>query len=142
MSYDIHYASGANAEDTGLPPQLLAGDTPAVATQDFAITVAGAAIPQFSPLARTAGALVPWTAGTEIAAITAFDLPIGTLRKALYVAGMFNIDAINWPDGTTEAQIEAGSTGMLRFRKLLYSDARTGNESTTPGPGEEAGPAA
>lgn len=139
MEYDIHYASGANAEDTGLPPQLMAGDTPAVVTQDFAITVSTNPIAQFAPLKWDGGNLVPWTAGSEIAAITAFGLPVGTLRKAVYTAGMFNIDAINWPSGTTEAQVQAAQSGMLRFRKLLHSDKRTGNESAYVGPGNEAG---
>ncbi len=139
MEYDIHYAQGANVEDTGLPPQLLAGDTPAVSTQDFLIVVATNPIGQFAPLKWDSGNLVPWTAGAEIAAITAFALPVGTQRKVVYVAGMFNIDAINWPTGTTEAQVQAAQSGMLRFRKLLHSDKRTGNESTYVGPGNEAG---
>jgi len=141
MTYDIHYASGANAEDTGLPPQLIAGDTPALATQDFLIVVSTNPIKQFTPLKNNSGALVPWTAGSEVAAIAAFDLPVGTARKAVYVAGMFNIDAINWPTGTTEAQVEAAQItgGMIRFRKLLHSDKRTGNESQYVGPGNEAG---
>ena len=47
MAYNIHYASGANQEDTGLPPQLMAGDTPAVVTQDFPFDLA-TAIGQFT----------------------------------------------------------------------------------------------
>lgn len=137
--YDIHYASGANAEDASLPPQLMAGDTPAVVTQDFAITVSGTAIPQYTPLKLSSGNYVPWTAGSEVAAIAPFDLPVGTYRKCLYVAGMFNIDALKWPSGTTEVQADAGQTGMIRYRKLLHSDKRTGDESALVGPGNEAG---
>ena len=66
-------------------------------------------------------------------------MPVGTYRKVLYDAGMFNIDALNWPAGTTEVQAEAGLTGMIRARKLLYSGQRTGNESAYVGPGNEAG---
>ena len=139
MAYNIHYASGANAEDTGLPPQLMAGDTPAVVTQDFAITVSSAPIKQFTPLKIDGGNYVPWTSGSEVAAIAPFDLPVGSYRKALYTAGMFNIDALNWPAGTTEAQADAAQTGMVRYRKLLHSDKRTGNESENVGPGNEAG---
>jgi len=138
--FDIHYAEGPNGEDTGLPPQLMAGDTPAVVTQDYKITVSGSTIKQFTPLKRDNGAgFVPWTAGSSVDAIAAFDLPVGTYRKCLYTAGMFNIDAINWPEGTTEAQAELAQTGMIRYRKLLYSDQRTGNESAYVGPGNEAG---
>lgn len=135
--YGIGYAEFS--EDPGVaPPQLMAGDTPAVVTQDFAITVAGATILQFTPLQRDEdGAFEPWAAGGEIAAIAAFDLPVGTLRKAVYTEGMFNIDAIRWPTGTTEAEVEVAQTGNLRFRKLLYSDQRTGNEGA---PGTPAGP--
>lgn len=139
MEYNIHYASGANAEDTGLPPQLMAGDTPAVATQDLSILVSGTPLPQFSPLKRDGANLVLWTAGSELAGVSAFELPVGTVRKAVYVAGMFNTDAIAWPAGTTEAQADTAQTGMVRHRKLLYSDKRTGNESAYVGPGNEAG---
>jgi len=140
MGNEIHIASGANAEDTGLPPQLFAGDTPQVVTEDFLITVSTNVIPQYTPLKVDGSAgFVPWTAGSEVAAIAPYELAVGTYRKALYVAGMFNIDAILWPDNTTEAQVQAAQTGMLRFRKLLHSDKRTGNESQYVGPGNEAG---
>lgn len=139
MSTDIHIASGANAEDFSLPPQLYAGDTPAVVTQDFSITVSGTAIPKHTPLKRDGGNHVPWTAGSEVAAVAACDLPVGTYRKVLYTAAMFNIDALKWPAGTTEAQADAAQTGMIRYRKLLHSDKRTGNESQYVGPGNEAG---
>lgn len=138
MQYNIHYAESV-AQDGANPPQLFAGDTPAVVTQDFEFTVADAAWPQFTPLARGEdGGFEPWAAGAEIAAITAFEIPVGTVRKAVYTEGMFNIDAINWPEGTTEEEVEAAQTGNLRFRKLLYSDKRTGNEGD---PGTPAGPA-
>ena len=139
-SNNIHIASGAGQEDTGLPPQLFAGDTPAVVTQDFKIVVSTNPISQYAPLKRddTAGFL-PWTAGTEIAAVAAYDIPVGTSRAALYVAGMFNIDAIKWPDDTTEVSVEKAQTTMMRFRKLLWSDKRNGEESPYVGPGNEAG---
>lgn len=139
MSDNIHIASGANVEDTALPPQFVAGDTPALVTSDVKLTVSGSAIPKYTPLKIDSGNYVPWTAGAEVAAIAPFDLPVGTLRKALIFAGMFNIDAIKWPAGTTTAQAEAAQTGMIRYRKLLYSDKRTGDESAYVGPGNEAG---
>lgn len=139
--YNIHYAQGANAEDTGLPPQFVAGDTPALVTQDFQLIVA-ALIPQYTPLTRDAtNGFVPWAAGDTLDAIAPFDLPAGTYRKVLITAVMANTDAIKWPAGTTEAEAEAAQTGMIRHRKLLYSDQRTGNESPEVGPGNEAGQA-
>ena len=136
-TYDTHYAE---LEKVAVANQdsIFAAESPAPATIDVAITVAGAAIPQFVPLQiDETGAYTPWTAGNEIAGITAFALPVGTQRKAIYVAGCFNLDAIRWPNTTTEAQVQAASTGMLIFRKLLWSDKRTGNE---PAPGTPAGP--
>lgn len=138
MAYDIHYASGANAEDTGLPPQLMAGDTPAVSTQDFAFSL-GEAIGQFVPLTRDGDSFAPWAAGDSVDALSAYPIPVGDSRAAVYTEGMFNIDAINWPDGTTEVEAMTAMTGNLKYRKLLYSDKRTGNESDEVGPGNEAG---
>lgn len=123
------YAEGG-AEDFPLPPQLFAGDTPAVVTSDELMTSA-AAWPQYTPLQRDAStkAWELWEAGNELAGITAYDIPIATnKRSAVYLAGMFNIDALMWPSGTTEAQAQAACTGTIRCRKLLYSDKRTGNE--------------
>ena len=137
-TYDTHYAE---LEKVAVANQdsIFAAESPAPATIDVAITVATNPIPQFVPLQRngTTGAYEPWAAGNEIAGITAFALPVGTQRKAIYVAGCFNLDAIRWPDGTTEAQVQAAARGMLIFRKLLWSDKRTGNE---PAPGTPAGP--
>lgn len=140
MEYDIHYASGANSETTSLPPQLIAGDTPAVATSDHRVVRAGTPIGQFVPLTRDAtNGFVPWSVGETVDAVSAYAIPVGTTRVALYDAAMFNIDALNWPANTTEAQAQAGLTGMIRARKLLYSKQRTGNESAYVGPGNEAG---
>lgn len=137
-NYSVHYAQGANVEDTGLPPALVAGDTPALVTQDFVLNVS-ALIPQYTPLMSSGNNFVPWTAGNEVAAIAPFDLEPGVYRKALITAVMANVDAIKWPAGTTEVQADAAQTGMIRYRKLLHSDKRTGNESVYVGPGNEAG---
>lgn len=137
MRYDINYAD-SDWGDSPLPPQLFAGDTPAVVTRDVAITNA-ALWPQFRVLQRNSStqAWELWVAGNEVAGVTAFDIPVGTnVRKAIYLAGMFNIDYLVWPDGTTEAQAEAGLRGMIQARKPLYSDKRTGNEQL----GVPAGP--
>lgn len=138
-TYDIHYAE----RETGTAPNqdsLFAGDAPAPATVDIAITVATNPILQFAPLQQDSTTLAyePWEAGNPIAAISAFALPVGAQRKAVYVAGCFNIDAIRWPASTTEAQVQAASSRMLVFRKLLWSGQRTGTE---PAPGTPAGPA-
>lgn len=136
-------ASGPAPVDIGLPPQLYAGDTPPLSTQDFSITVTGAPIPQYTPLQRSAaGVITPWAAGAAVFAVAMYPIPVGTSRAALATEAMFNIDALAWPAGTTEAQAMAGMSGNVKYRKLLYSDKRTGGEPTTAGPGSEAGPSA
>ena len=138
LNYDTHYAEIDRADSPAVDG-LFAGDTPSPSTIDVAITVSGAALQQFVPLQRndTTQAFEPWAAGNEIAAITAYGIPVGSSRAAVYVAGCFNIDAIRWPGSTTEAQVQAAARGMLVFRKLLWSDKRTGTE---PAPGTPAGP--
>ncbi len=137
ITNNLGLASGT-VEDGVTPMPLMASDTPAPADKDIAIVVATTAIAQFAPLMLSAGAFVPWVAGSEIAAVSLYILPIGTQRAAVRVAGMFNLDAIAWPGGTTEAQVQSASTGMCHFRKLLYSNKRTGTEGA---PGTPAGPA-
>lgn len=134
----IHIASGANGEDLGLPPQLFAGDTPPVSTQDFAFNL-GAAIGQYVPLTRSGATFVAWTAGNAVDAISAYEIAAGARRAAVYTEGMFNIDAINWPAGTTEAVAMADMTADIKYRRLLHSDKRTGDESDYVGPGNEGG---
>ena len=137
MSNNIHIAE-SGFQDFNLPDQFIAGDTPQVVTRDELVTNAGA-WPQYTPLQRNNSTqkLELWAAGNEVAAITAYDVAIGTnVRSAYYFAGMFNIDMIKWPNGTTEAQAEAGLRGMVQARKLLYSNKRTGNEQL----GVPAGP--
>lgn len=140
MSYTTNYASGANIEDTGLPPQLFAGDTPQVVTQDFPFDPT-TAIGQFVPLTLVGDQFVPWTVGDYVDAVSAYPIPLGESRAAVYTAGMFNIDALQWPEGTTEAEAMAAMRNNVKYRKLLYSGARTGGESAEVGPGNEAGQA-
>ncbi len=116
----------------------MAGDTPPVSTQDFPFN-ADAAIGQFVPLTRSADSFVPWTAGSSVDAVSAYPIAAGPRRAAVYTAGMFNIDALAWPTGTTEADAMAAMQSDVKYRKLLYSDQRTGNESDEVGPGNEAG---
>lgn len=128
MGNNIHIASGPNEEAITVP-QLFAGDQPAVATQDVLIPLALGAIPQYTPLSwdDTGNAYKVWAAGEKVKAIAAYDIPdsASDQRAAVYIAGMFNQDAITWPGGTTEAQIaDAQEAGLLRFRKLLSSDHR------------------
>ena len=138
LNYDTHYAE-VEKVDAPAVDGLWAGDTPSPSTVDVLLTVTGTALGQFVPLQRSeAGAFEPWAAGNEIAAVTGYGIPVGAnQRAAVYVAGCFNIDAIRWPADTTEAQVQAAQTGMCVFRKLLYSDKRTGTE---PAPGTPAGP--
>ena len=140
-------ASGPGSENLGLPPQLLAGDTPGLSSQDVLLTVTGTPMPAYTPLQRDATTFLfePWVAadGQPVAAITPFQIPVGANQRiAVYTEGMFNQDAIAWPAGTTEVQIAAAMRSNVKYRKLLYSNKRTGTEPTTAGPGSEAGPAA
>ena len=138
MPLDYTYGlAGSTTENVANQESLMAADTPAIADQDFAITVATNPIPQFYPLMLSAGAIVPWVAGNPIYGVSLYLMPVGVQRAAIRVAGMFNIDAMRWPVSTTEAQVQSAQTGMVRFRKLLYSDKRTGNEGA---PGTYAGP--
>lgn len=126
---EIHIAS-SGPDETFTPPQLFAGDTPAVVTRDIEIPAALSAIPKNTPLSwdDTGNAYKLWAAGEKVAAVTAYAIPdSGSVqRAAVYTGGMFNQDAVAWPGGTTEAQItdaQSGST-VLQFRKLLYSAKR------------------
>ena len=80
-----------------------------------------------------------WAAGGQVDAISAYAIPVGTSRAAVYTEGMFNVDALNWPADTTEVAAMTAMTGDVKYRKLLYSDKRTGDESDEVGPGNEAG---
>ena len=134
----IGIASGVEVSDRSPVPQLFAGDTPAVMTKDILLPGTGTIL-QYTPLDATGA---PWAATaspvTPIASMTTYDSTRGT-RAGVYKAGCFNIDAIRWPAGTTEAQIEAATaTGNMQFRKLLWSDRRIDTVGQLP-PGTEAG---
>lgn len=100
-----------------------------ITTRDIVIPAALNALPQYTPLSwdDTGNAWKLWAVGDKVAAITMYDVPdsASVQRAAAAVAGQFNIDAINWPAGTTEANVADGqSLGVLTFRKLLFSDKR------------------
>lgn len=100
-----------------------------ITTRDVLIPAALNAIGQYVPLSwdDTGNAYKLWAAGEKIAAVTMYAIPdsASAQRAAVAVAGQFNVDAINWPANTTEAQVADGqSGGVLTFRKLLFSDKR------------------
>ena len=125
----IHIASGPN-EETTTPPQLFAGDTPAVATKDVLFTAAQGAFAQYVPLSwdATNNIYIAWADGATIDALTAYAIPDQAVdqRAGVYVAGCFNYDVIAWPGSTTETMVEEATAkgGNLKFRKPLYSDKR------------------
>lgn len=135
MSNTIHIAGAAGVEDTTVP-QLIAGDTPPMVTRDVLIPAALGLIPQYTPLSFATGAYKVWAAGEEIVAMTAYAIPDkgADQRAAVYTAGMFNIDAINWPAATTEDQVAAATiASQMQYRKLLYSDKRVATSGLTVG---------
>ena len=122
----IGIAESFTDTNTAVAQQVLLGPC---TTRDVLIPAALNAIAQYVPLSwdDTANAFILWAVGAKIAAITAYAIPdsASAQRAAVYVSGQFNIDAINWPATTTEAQVADGqSGGVLTFRKLLFSDKR------------------
>lgn len=100
-----------------------------ITTRDVLIPAALGAIAQYTPLSwdDTGNAWKAWAVGEKVAAVAMYAIPdsASNQRAAVAVAGQFNIDAINWPATTTEAQVaDAQSGGVLTFRKLLFSDKR------------------
>ena len=135
MDHNLGIASGPGVGNIGLPFTLIVGETPPVVTTPTLLPAGARA--KYTPLGNTYSA---WAAGQPITGITAYATP-GSVTAAIYKAGCFNVDAINWPAGTTMAQVQAASLGTnFEFRRLLYSDKPTGGENTLVGPGREAGP--
>lgn len=137
MANEIHIAQSF-ADDTFAGQQpIMAGDTPPMSTRDVLIPAALAALPQYTPLSFAAGAYKAWADGEEVVAMTAYAVPNQAVdqRAAVYVAGMFNIDAVNWPAATTEEMVEAATlSSLMKFRKLLYSDKRVDKSGLLVGP--------
>lgn len=135
MEHNPGIAQGPGVGMIDLSTPLLVGETPPVVTTPILLP-AGARV-KYTPLTS---AYALWTAGNPIRAITAYDV-VGGKVDAVYRAGCFNIDKINWPDGTTFAQVQAAAEdSSFEFRRLLWSDKPTGGEDSLVGPGHEAGP--
>lgn len=134
------FTDDAYAADT----PIMAGDTPPLATRDVLFPLALGAIPQYTPLSYddvTTNAYKPWAAGEQIVGVTMYAIPDSAAdqRAAIATAGMFNIDAINWPAGTDEDEVAAATVNsQVQFRKLLYSDKRVDKSGLPVGPGNEA----
>jgi hypothetical protein len=144
-THSIGIASYPAAEDNGIVPQFLAGDTPAFATRDVPFLAAAAAIPQYTPLKCVAGVWSAWVVAdaAPIAGVAMYAIPNLAVdqRSAVCVAGMVNIDAVAWAEGTTETDVETYTVGSpLQFRKLLYSDQRVTKGDLAVGPDHQPPP--
>jgi hypothetical protein len=144
MRNTIHIAQSFTDDAYAADTPIMAGDTPPLATRDVLIPLALAAIPQYTPLsydATTTNAYKPWAAGEDIVALSMYDIPDSAAdqRAAVATAGMFNIDAVNWPAGTTEDEVAAATVNsQVQFRKLLYSDKRVDKSGLLVGEDYEA----
>jgi hypothetical protein len=122
----VNIAESFTDVNTGVAQQVYLSE---ITTRDVAIAAALNAIPQWTPLSwdDTANAYKLWAVGEKIAAVTAYAIPdsASIQRAAVVTHGVFNVDALNWPATTTEAQVQDGQSGnSLQFRKLLSSDKR------------------
>lgn len=137
MNNTINIAQSFTDDAYAADTPIMAGDTPPVATRDLLLVAALGAIPQYTPLSYAAGAYKVWAAGEVVSAMTAYAVPDQAVdqRAACYTAGMFNIDAVNWPATTTEDQVAAATVNsQVQFRKLLYSDKRVSKSGVLVGP--------
>lgn len=142
-------AQGPNEEVALTVPQLFAGDTPPVTTIDERIAASQGEIAQYAPLQYDPadGLFKAWAADAPISAVAAYPIPDQAVdqRAALYVGGCFNIDAIAWPEGTSEeavtkAMFHASANSKMVFRKLLFSDKRVAAGGLEVGPGDQPPP--
>lgn len=144
MANEIHIAQSFTDDVYAGSTPIMAGDTPPLATRDVLFPLALGAIPQYTPLSYddvTTNAYKVWAAGEAIVAMTMYAVPDSTAdqRAAVATAGMFNIDAVNWPVGTTEDEVAAATVNsQVQFRKLLYSDKRVDQSGLPVGPAYEA----
>lgn len=141
MSNEIHIAQSFTDDTFANHQNIMAGDTPPFASRDVLIVAALGALAQYTPLSFAAGAYKVWAAGEEIVAMTMYAVPDQAVdqRAAVATAGMFNIDAVNWPAGTTEDEVAAATiASQVQFRKHLYSDKRTTKSGVLVGPAFEA----
>lgn len=123
----INIAQSFTDDAYGAQQNIMAGDTPPLATRDVLFPLALGAIEQYVPLSFASGAYKKWAIGEVISGMTMYAIPDQTVdqRAAIATAGMFNIDAVVWPAGTTEEDVIAATVnGQVQFRKPLYSDKR------------------
>lgn len=141
-------AQGPNEEATTVP-QLFAGDTPPVTTIDLKVAASQGAIAQYAPLQYDPadGLYKAWAADAPISAVAAYPIPdlAADQRAALYIGGCFNIDAILWPEGTSEEAVlkamnHASANSKMVFRKVLFSDKRIAAGGLEVGPGDQPPP--
>jgi hypothetical protein len=114
-----------------IPPQILAGDTPAGVTETGRLA-AGQNLAQYAVLGRitASGKYTAWAPaasdGSQIAsAILLFSCDATAADKgvAVYTAGCFNRDALVWPGGATVAQKVAAFTATMISTKALPGSA-------------------
>ncbi|ATN93249.1 hypothetical protein [Marinobacter phage PS6] len=117
-----------NESNAYTPPELFAGDAEVITNAH--LFASGLTLAINSIVARNAsGELVEWVPGasngTEVAVgITceAVDTSGGAAINPIYEGGYFNTNALNWPDGTTDAQKKGAFTGTnIHHRTLGYS---------------------
>lgn len=142
-------AQGPGEEVALVVPQLFAGDTPPVTTIDVRFAAAQGAIAQYAPLQfdPADGLYKAWAAAAPISAVAAYPIPDQAIdqRAAVYVGGCFNVDAIAWPEGTSEEAVaiamnHASANSKMVFRKLLFSDKRVAAGGLEVGPGDQPPP--
>jgi hypothetical protein len=141
MGNTINIAQSFTDDTYAKDINIMAGDTPPLATRDVLIPTALGLIPQYTPLSFATGAYKVWAAGEDIVALTMYAIPDQAVdqRAAVATAGMFNIDACNWPAGTTEDDVAAATiNSQVQFRKPLYSDKRVDKSGVLVGPDFEA----
>lgn len=141
MSNTINIAQSFTDDTFAADQPIMAGDTPPMATRDVLIVAAMNAIAQYVPLSFAAGAYQLWAVGEIVSALTMYAIPNAAVdqRAAVAVAGMFNINKVAWPAGTTEDDVAtATANGQVQFRKLLYSDKRVTLSGTLVGPAFES----
>lgn len=128
MSDTLHIASGPNTQ-TFAPYQLLAGDTPPVATVDMTVTT-GLSFVQGEVVAQLAGKIVKYNPAAETSAAQAIGVMNyavntsgGERKAAIYVGGCFNVAALTYPAGVTtiEAKQAAFAGTGISVRKLAWS---------------------
>jgi hypothetical protein len=144
-THTMGIAAMPDAEENLVVPQFYAGESPAAAHRDVLILAARGAIPQYSPLKSVAGVWTPWVVAdaAPVSGITLYAIPDLAVdqRAAVVVAGMINIDAVAWPAGTSEIEVETAQAGSpLQFRKLLYSDQREIKGDLAVGPDAQPPP--